>query len=122
MKIKVIEQEFSIGKVEDFSEVDIQNEFCFLAKTDQENSLVCPTEDLPENVLIKEDGWKAFRIQGVLDFSLIGILADISSLLAEHKIGIFVISTYNTDYVLTKTDNFNKAVSLLEKYGYEVIR
>ncbi len=48
------------------------------------------------------DGWKAFRIQGVLDFSLIGILAKIATVLADNGISIFAVSTYNTDYVLIK--------------------
>ena len=50
----------------------------------------------------REDGWRAFRIQGVLDFSLIGILSKITSILAEHSIGVFAISTYNTDYIFVK--------------------
>ena len=62
-----------------------------------------------------------FRIQGVLDFSLIGILADISRILAENKIGIFVISTFNTDYILTKEENYQKALDALSRAGYKII-
>ena len=51
----------------------------------------------------RDDGWKAFRIQGVLDFSLIGILAKIAAALADNGISIFAVSTYNTDYVLIKS-------------------
>lgn len=120
MELKILKQDFSIGKLHDVSQADLQNEFCFFAKTDQENSLVCPTKLMPDNMIEREDGWRAFRIQGILDFSLIGILAKISSLLAEHKIGIFVISTYNTDYILTKTQNFERAVRVLADHGYEI--
>jgi len=60
------------------------------------------TENVPDDAVLREDGWKAFGIQGVLDFSLIGILAKIATLLAEHSIGIMALSTYNTDYILTK--------------------
>lgn len=120
MELKILKQDFSIGKLYDVFQADLQNEFCFFAKTDQENSLVCPTELMPENMIEREDGWRAFRIQGILDFSLIGILAKISSLLAEHKIGIFVISTYNTDYILTKAENFERAVRVLADHGYEI--
>ena len=63
----------------------------------------------------REDGWRAFRICGVLDFSLIGILAGITQILADRKIGLFAISTYNTDYVLTKEENFESAVLALKK-------
>lgn len=63
-----------------------------------------------------------FRICGELDFSLIGILAELSSLLAEFDIGIFAISTFNTDYVLTKEKDFDKALKLLARAGYEILK
>ena len=83
-------------------------------------SLVCRTEDVPANTLERDDGWRAFRIQGVLDFSLIGILARLSGILAEHEIGIFAVSTYNTDYILVKEENFEEALSVLSLEGYEI--
>lgn len=57
----------------------------------------------------------------MLDFSLIGILAGISGILAENKIGIFVVSTYNTDYVLTKEESFERVMALLARHGYTVL-
>ena len=120
MKIKKIDYDFSVCKTEDFSLVDLQNEYCFVGKTDEENSLVCITEKVPDNVTIRDDNWKAFRIDGILDFSLIGILAKIATLLAEKNIGIFVISTYNTDYILTKKDDYDKALEVLSGAGYEI--
>ena len=68
----------------------------------------------------RDDGWRGFRITGQLDFSLIGILAGISKVLAANEIGIFAISTYNTDYVLTKEENFRKALDALRGAGYEI--
>ena len=68
-----------------------------------------------------EDGWKAFRIQGILDFSLIGILSKLSTLLAENCIGVFAISTFNTDYILTKKDNYEKAINVLSSAGYKIV-
>lgn len=118
MEIKIINKDFSICKVEDLSEVDYSDEFCFIGKTDEELSLVCSTNLVPKNVIECDDGWKAFRIEGVLDFSLIGILSKISTLLAENEIGIFAVSTYNTDYILTKEENFEKSIKVLEKNGY----
>ena len=88
---------------------------------DEEKSLVCITKDVPSNAIERDDGWKAFRIQGVLDFSLIGILSRISGILAENEIGIFAISTYNTDYVLTKKENFQRALDILKDAGYKII-
>ena len=75
---------------------------------------------MSNNTVERDDGWKAFRIVGTLDFSLIGILARISKILASNEIGIFAISTYNTDYILIKEDNFEKAISVLKSAGYRI--
>lgn len=121
MDIKKIEYDFTICKVTDFSMVNFENEYCFIGKTDEENSLVCITEHVPDNIIERDDGWKAFRIQGTLDFSLIGILSKISSLLAENNIGIFAVSTFNTDYILVKSENFTKALEVLSKNDYHIV-
>lgn len=122
MELKIISQDFSVCKLEDLSKVDYSDEFCFIGKTDEELSLVCNTNLVPTNAFKCDNGWKAFRIQGVLDFSLIGILSKISTLLAGNEIGIFAVSTYNTDYILIKKENLNKAIEVLEQNGYEVKR
>lgn len=118
IQIKPINGDFSVCKVADYSQVNFQAKYCFLGKTDEENSLVCLTEDVPDNVTECDDGWKAFRVQGVLDFSLIGILSEIATLLAENQIGIFAVSTYNTDYILAKRGNYDKALRVLADAGY----
>jgi len=102
MEIKAIDHDFSVCKVKKIDPVYMEHEFCFIGKTDEELSLVCQTELAPSDCIERDDGWRAFRIQGVLDFSLIGILAPIAQILADNKIGIFAVSTYNTDYVLVK--------------------
>lgn len=121
MEIKTIGYDFSVCKVPDYSLVNINKEFTFVGKTDEENSLVCLTSDVPSNVTERDDGWKAFRIQGNLDFSLIGILSAISGILAENEIGIFAISTFNTDYILTKAENFQSAIDVLTYAGYVIV-
>ena len=93
----------------------------FIGKTDEEISLVCVTEEVPTNTIEREDGWRGFRIQGVLDFSLIGILSKISGILAENRIGIFAISTFNTDYILVKEEDFERALDVLHKDGYVIV-
>ena len=120
MRLKRIDADFSVCKVNDFSEVDINRPFCFTAKTDEENSVVCQTKDVPVHTIERDDGWKGFRIEGILDFSLIGILSEISKILADNKIGIFAISTYNTDYILVKQNNYEHALKVLKDAGYEV--
>lgn len=120
-KIKRICGDFSVCKVSDYSQINSNFAYCFAGKTDEENSLVCLTDDVPSNVVQREDGWKAFRIEDVLDFSLIGVIADISALLARKNIGIFVVSTYNTGYVFVKKENASKALLALKEAGYDII-
>lgn len=122
MKLKIINQNFTICKIKDLSYVDYLDEFCFIGKTDEEISLVCKTKSVPKNAIVCDGVWKAFRIQGILDFSLVGILSKISTLMANHKIGIFALSTYNTDYILIKETNFESALQVLEKSGYIIER
>ena len=71
MEIKKIDHNFSVCQVEDYSLVNLNSEYNFIGKTDEEKSLVCITDEVPANVIRRDDGWKAFRIQGVLDFSFI---------------------------------------------------
>lgn len=121
MEIKKINQDFSVCKVKDYSLVNLNAEYCFVGKTDEEKSLVCVTSDVPPNVIERDDGWKGFRIQGILDFSLIGILSKIADVLAKNSISIFAISTYNTDYVLIKKESYQRALDILEHSGYVIV-
>ena len=121
MEIKKIDHNFSVCQVEDYSLVNLNSEYSFIGKTDEEKSLVCITDEVPANVIQQDDGWKAFRIQGVLNFSLIGILAKIAAALADNGISIFAVSTYNTDYVLMKKENYQKALDVLKALGYMII-
>ena len=121
MEIKKIDHNFSVCQVEDYSLVNLNSEYSFIGKTDEEKSLVCITDEVPANVIQQDDGWKAFRIQGVLNFSLIGILAKIAAALADNCISIFAVSTYNTDYVLMKKENYQKALDVLKALGYMII-
>lgn len=121
MEIKKIHQEFSVCQVEDYSFVNLDSEYSFIGKTDEEKSLVCLTSEVPPNVIRCDGGWKALRIQGVLEFSLIGILSKIAAILADHNIPILAVSTYNTDYLLVKKENYEKAIQALEAAGYKII-
>jgi hypothetical protein len=120
MEIKRIHQDFTVCQVKDYSLVNLDFEYSFIGKTDEEKSLVCITSEVPENIIQRDDGWKAFCIQGVLDFSLIGILAKIATILADNGISIFAVSTYNTDYVLIKKENYQKALEVLQTTGYKI--
>ncbi|MCI8589323.1 MAG: ACT domain-containing protein [Clostridiales bacterium] len=121
MKLKILPYELTVCKLHAAAEIDLRHEFYFIAKTEEELSLVCKTQEVPAVTTAREDGWRAFYIQGMLDFSLIGILSDLSGRLAENKIGIFAVSTFNTDYILVKKEQFAKAIAVLKAAGYEII-
>ena len=92
----------------------------FLAKTYDEISIV-----IPEHIEIDSEevelGWQAFEVVGPLYFTLTGIMSNISKVLADEKISIFAISTFDTDYVLVKSDKFEAAKAALIKHNYHVI-
>ena len=121
MKLKKLPYDLSVCRLKSMSDFDFENGFFFLGKTDEEISFVCCTENAPVSCDKREDGWKGFRIEGELDFSLIGILSKISGLLAENKIGIFAVSTFNTDYILVKEENFSRALQVLSEKGYVIV-
>lgn len=119
MILELFPQAYTVCQVEKLPER--LPKICFVAKTDKELSLVCPTESVPEETTVQEDGWRCFRIAGVLDFSLVGILAGLSGILAEARVGIFAVSTYDTDYILVKQTELGRAQEALEKRGYSFV-
>ena len=121
MELKKLPYDLTVCKVASLADVDLDTEFFFLGKTDEELSLVCRTEDVPAATVERDDGWKGFRIEGVLEFSMIGILSKLSGILAENEIGLFAVSTYNTDYILVKEANFAKALEVLAAEGYTIV-
>ena len=120
MELQVLDFDFSICQVKSVADVDFTDAYCFIAKTPDEISLVCPSQKVPNGVVKRDDGWKGFRIAGVLDFSLVGILSKISLILFEQSIPIFAISSFNTDYILVRKSFFGKAIEALENNGYAI--
>lgn len=95
----------------------VQKNFLSVTYTDEELSIVCVSSVVPNGVQC-ERNWKAIKIAGPLDFSLIGILAPIATTLAQGGISIFALSTYDTDYILMKERNVISAMTLLEQDGH----
>ena len=120
MKLKVLKDALSVCKVASVADIDLDAGFFFIGKTGEETSLVCRTEDAPIHALARDDGWRGLRVEGPLDFSLVGILAGISGALAEAAIPLFAVSTYDTDYVLVKAEHLTRAVAALNAAGYGV--
>jgi len=123
MQLKILNNKLKVVKLksnETVPEIVYKQEFYSITKTDEELSIVV-NEDV--NILSNavEDNWKAIKIVGTLDFALIGILSKISTILAQAKISIYAISTYNTDYILVKADKLEKAIKVLVQNEYKFI-
>jgi len=118
MELQILPQEFTVCKISNTENVDFSHEFVFLSKTDDEISLVCEAVHTPADAIACESGWRVLKISGVLEFTMVGVIAKIAELLAAANISIFVISTYNTDYVLVKAERLDDCVQVLTKAGY----
>ncbi|MDL2234858.1 ACT domain-containing protein [Christensenellaceae bacterium OttesenSCG-928-L17] len=120
MKLQVLTPDFSVCKLEHSAGVRVDIPFTCLFQTDDECSLVCKTEFVPQNTIAREDGWRMLRIQGTLDFSLIGILARLTDVLQNAGVSVFALSTYQTDYLLIKQAALPAALHALVSAGYEI--
>lgn len=120
MELVVMPEELSVFQVKELNQLDLTIRPLFIGATDEENSVVAPTQTVPSETIQREDDWRGFKIEGVLDFALVGILAKITSILAEEKISVFALSTYNTDYVLIKSHDFEAALEALAAKGYQI--
>ena len=116
--LEFLEPEFSICKMGHPLSPIMDSEFLFYGRTDGEVSLVCPTADVPSDTLKRDGGWRAFRVSGTMDLSLIGVLSGITKVLAENSIGVFVISTFDTDYILVRKENAERTIDVLSRAGY----
>jgi hypothetical protein len=99
----------------------LESAFLSITKTVDELSIVCDAEISLESEH-SESGWSCIKVLGPLDFSLTGILAKLSGVLAEAQISIFAISTYDTDYLLVRSENLAETIAVLEKKGYTIGR
>ncbi|WP_010676692.1 ACT domain-containing protein [Bacillus timonensis] len=123
MKLKIVDSNYSVVKLSSTEKIPswaLNADVSSITRTDEELSIVCPTECLPMNEAFKdvENDWMCIKVEGVLDFSLTGILSTLANPLAENKISIFAISTFNTDYLLVKNHSIEKAKVVLENEGH----
>ena len=121
MQLQIIPGTFVVCKIPDATRANLNDDFYFLSRTDEELSLVCREESIPDNHTETESGWNMFRVSGILDFSLTGILSNLAGILAQANVGIFAVSTYNTDYILLKAENLPRAMDALRSAGHTFI-
>ncbi len=121
LRLEILNGEFSVCQLKGSPCLDWTADFLFLAKTDEELSLVCRAGQEPAGCMAIEPGWRAFRVAGPLDFGLVGILAGLADALAQAGISIFAVSTFNTDYILVRSASFTAARAALRAAGHLVL-
>lgn len=124
LTMKLIKEKYGVcrlNKTESIPEWAKGSEIFSITKTLDELSIVCVQENIPNEIKCEKD-WRILKVEGPLDFSLIGILTSISTILAQKSISIFAISTYDTDYILVKDKDIDSAIEALFNEGYEVIK
>ena len=123
MNLKLMDGLFSVCRLNPTDKVPdwvFQSDFYSINKTEDELSIVCEASLVPE-IVKTEKYWSLIKVEGPLDFSLTGILSSLAKPLADEKISIFAISTFDTDYLLVKKENLSKAKSTLENSGFSFI-
>jgi len=123
LTMKLLKEKYGVCRLDKIELIPkwVQNSEIFsITRTSDELSIVCIEDSIPNDIKCEKD-WRILKIEGPLDFSLIGILASISTILAQKGISIFAISTYDTDYILVKNKDIDNAVESLIKERYEVV-
>lgn len=124
LTLKIIDNMLSINRFSPDSKIPDQiyeSPLYSITKTDDEISVVC-SSSIQLNCETTSTGWLGYKVIGPLDFSLTGILADLSTVLAKAKISIFAISTYDTDYILVKADKLSFASEALRSAGHTIFQ
>ncbi len=124
MNLKVLAKKFAIYKFA--PDVTLpgwiySSEFYSITRTTEETSVVCVQRDENHDEIICSKDWRIIKIDDMPDLSSIGIIAEISDILAGRNIPVFTISTYNTDYFLVRQQDLTETTSLLTDKGHKII-
>jgi uncharacterized protein len=126
LNLSLLEGRFAVVQLEPKSPVPawaLEGEFFTVTRTSEELSIVCLESNVPSNSNVQlERDWACLKLQGPFEFSLTGILLSVIEPLAKVNVGIFAISTFNTDYVLVKVEHLETAILALEAAGHSVVR
>jgi hypothetical protein len=123
VKLSTLDELYAIVRLDPDTEVPDWvggGHFWSVTRSDSELSIVCRQEDVPGDASA-ERGWVAFELAGPLDFSLTGVVASLCSPLADARISIFVISTFETDYLLVREPDLHRSIDALQAAGHEIV-
>jgi hypothetical protein len=122
LSLSILQGRFAVCRLEKEQAVpewEVRGDFVSITRTVDELSVVCLEDEVPQNVRC-EKGWRCFKVQGPLDFSLTGVLASLTAPLAEAKITVFALSTFDTDYLMVKEKDLEAAISVLTGAGHTI--
>ncbi|HJQ29606.1 MAG TPA: ACT domain-containing protein [Rubrobacter sp.] len=122
LSLTVLEARIAVCRLDVGTEIPIwatEAPFFSVTRTEDELSIVCPEVDIPAGVS-QEQGWRALKLEGPFELSVVGILASVAKPLAEAGVSLFAVSTFDTDYVLVREGNLDLAVDALREHGHEV--
>lgn len=123
LSLHLLNDNFTVNKLAQFVELPsifAKGEMCFIMRTDEEFTIICPDFMAPNNVQ-QETGWKCIKVDGTQNLKEVGVLESITHPLAEANIPLLAISTFNTDYVFVMEENLVTAVQALQKVGHQFI-
>jgi uncharacterized protein len=123
LTLTILAETFAISRLDKGAPIPkwaSSNDWWSVTRTDDELSVVCPEPQVPTDV-ISNRGWKCLKVVGPLDFSLTGVLASLLKPLAEARISVFSVSTFDTDYLLVKTENLAATARLLSLAGHQIL-
>ena len=122
LRLRILEGRFAVTRLEPGASVPdwaLSGPFFTVSRTLDELSVLCEESLVPPG-LRSESGWAGLKLEGPFEFTLTGILAAVLEPLKLAKIGIFAVSTFDTDYVLVKSEHLESAVRALEEAGHTV--
>ena len=123
VRLQVLPGELAVARLDPADPIPgwaVQQPISSITRTREELSIVCEAATVPADIRSAR-GWRCLRVAGSLDFSLTGVLAAIATPLAEARVSIFAISTYDTDYFLVRTESLRLAIERLTAAGHEVV-
>jgi hypothetical protein len=122
VQLYALDELYAIVRLEPDADVppwSTRGHFWSITRSDSELSIVCPQEDVPPDASA-ERGWCALEVAGPLDFSLTGVVSSLVAPLAEDEIPLFLISTFETDYLLVREPDLHRSVEALTSAGHSV--
>ncbi len=121
MIIQALEKPFSICSFGQNADIDLSKfSTAFIAHTSEGCSVICPSDEVPQDALARNDGWRAVRIAPPVNRDMMGVLLDLSKIFALAEVSVMPVSTYDTMYFLLRSDGYLRALKNLQENGYKI--